>query len=456
MRRPSLSAADPAGGEVVDVCRPADSASGEVVDICRNLIRIDTSNVGGVDGACERPAAEYLAELLTDAGTNPSVIESAPGRANVVARIDGSDPLAPALVVNAHLDVVPANGSGWRFPPYSGEIADGCLWGRGAVDMKHMAAMAAAAVRSIRRRGLVPRRDIVLAIVADEEVAGEYGAGHLVTRHRDLFEGCTEALGEVGGFSQTMPDGSRIYPVQTGQKGVVWLRLRAEGRGGHASLIHPDNAVFRLAGALAALADAARPVRLTPVMRAFLHAAAERVPVRLDPGDPSPVLDALGPLARFVEPSLRTVVNATILRAGDKENTVPTVAEAVVDVRTLPGEGGAVVDELRRVAADFDVSVVVDSSDDGIAPGEGSSLMSSIEAVVRRHDPAGHAVPYLTPAATDAYWFAQLGITSHGFTPLRLPDGFDLPSMFHGVDERVPVDALRTGARMVEDLLLTA
>ncbi|WP_308163892.1 M20/M25/M40 family metallo-hydrolase [Nonomuraea sediminis] len=420
-----------------------------VVELCRDLIRIDTANTGGEDGANERPAAEYVAERLTDLGHIPELIESAPGRASVVARVPGRDTTRPPLLVHAHLDTVPADPAGWSVHPLSGEVADGFLWGRGAVDMKHMAAMTLAALD-----GLAPERDLVLAFVADEETNGTYGAGHLVTRRPDLFEGCAEALGEVGGFGQAVPGGSRIYPVQTGQKGVVWLRLTASGRGGHGSLLHDDNAVVRLATALAAVRAIPLPASVTPVVAEFTKTVAGLAGVDAAVDD---VLAALGPLARMIEPGLRHTINPTMLTGADKENTVPPVATAVLDCRSLPGRAHEVIDLVKDAVAGLPgITVDVLDHDDGITGVPGGPLLTAIQEALAAHDPCGVAVPYLNPAATDAYWFDRLGIRSYGFTPLLAPDGFDLPAMFHGIDERVPTSGLEFGTRVLATLLGSA
>ena len=199
--------------------------------ICRDLIRIDTTNPGDHSGPGERKAAEYVAGLLAEVGLQPAVLESHPKRTSLVARIEGTDKSKPALLIHGHLDVVPANASDWRQDPFGGEIADGCVWGRGAVDMKDMDAIMLAVVRQRLREGRKPARDVVLAFTADEEAGGNWGAGFLVEQHADLFEGVTEAIGEVGGFSVSVGD-QRLYAVQTAEKGLAWMRLTATGHGG--------------------------------------------------------------------------------------------------------------------------------------------------------------------------------------------------------------------------------
>ncbi|MGG8405356.1 M20/M25/M40 family metallo-hydrolase, partial [Streptomyces sp. 12297] len=222
------------------------SGEDEVVGLCSDLIRIDTSNYGDHSGPGERKAAEYVAEKLAEVGLEPQIIESHKGRASTVARIEGEDPSRPALLIHGHTDVVPANAADWTHHPFSGEVADGCVWGRGAVDMKDMDAMTLAVVRERMRSGRKPPRDIVLAFLADEEAGGLYGARHLVDKHAGLFDGVTEAIGEVGGFSFTVNENLRLYLVETAQKGMHWMRLTVEGTAGHGSMTNNDNAITEL------------------------------------------------------------------------------------------------------------------------------------------------------------------------------------------------------------------
>jgi acetylornithine deacetylase/succinyl-diaminopimelate desuccinylase-like protein len=260
----------------------------DVSEVAADLIRFDTTNRGG--GDCrERPAAEYVATRLADAGVAPVVLESAPGRANVVARIAGAAPDRPALLVHGHLDVVPAHAADWRVPPFSGEVRDGVVWGRGAVDMKGTIAMVLAVVEAWAREGRRPARDIVLAFTADEEDTAEHGARFLVERHAELFEGCTEAIGESGGYAFHAVDGVRIYPVAAGERGTAWLRLTARGRAGHGAKHHADNAVTRLAAAVARIGTYQWPVRLIPLVRATISGLSDALGVELDPGSPAAV-----------------------------------------------------------------------------------------------------------------------------------------------------------------------
>jgi len=425
----------------------------EVVDLCRELIRIDTSNYGDDTGPGERKAAEYVAEQLTEVGLEPAVYEAAPGRASVVVRLDGSDPArTDALLVHGHLDVVPADAADWTHDPFSAELADGCIWGRGAVDMKDMDAMILSVIRERMRSGRVPARPIVLAFLADEEAGGILGAHWLVDHHPELFEGCTEAIGEVGGFSLSVHDDLRLYLIETAQKGIEWMRLTVTGTAGHGSMVNDDNAVTELSEAVARLGRHDWPLRITPTVRAFLDGASEAFGVTLDPEDPEQLVATLGSVAKIIGATLRNTTNPTMLKAGYKHNVIPGKAEAYVDGRMLPGhveEFHATVDELLgpNVSRTSLVSdIPVETTFDG-------PLVEAMQAALVAEDPGARAIPYCLSGGTDAKAFSKLGIRAFGFSPLRLPPELDFAGMFHGVDERVPTDGLRFGARVLDRFL---
>ncbi|CAM5231103.1 Peptidase M20 OS=Streptomyces aurantiogriseus OX=66870 GN=GCM10010251_32830 PE=4 SV=1 [Streptomyces aurantiogriseus] len=291
----------------------------EVVDLCRELIRFDTSNYGDHSGPGERKAAEYVAEKLAEVGLEPKIFESHPGRASTVARIEGEDPSRPALLIHGHLDVVPANAADWTHDPFSGEVADGCVWGRGAVDMKDMDAMTLAVVRDRLRSGRRPPRDIVLAFLADEEAGGLYGARYLVDNHPDLFEGVTEAISEVGGFSFTVSEQRRLYLIQTAEKGMHWMKLTVAGTAGHGSMIHRDNAITELSEAVARLGRHTFPVRVTKTTRAFLDELGDALGTELDPEDMESTLARLGGIAKLIGATLSNTANPTQLAATGSE-----------------------------------------------------------------------------------------------------------------------------------------
>jgi len=421
------------------------------VDICRDLVRIDTSNPGDHSGPGERAAAEYVAGFLAGAGIEPVVLESHPKRTSVVARIGSQDGSRPGLLVHGHLDVVPANAPDWRHDPFSGEIADGCVWGRGAIDMKDMDAMMLAVVRQRLREGRPPARDVVLAFTADEEAGGTWGARWLVDNHPDLFEGVTEAVGEVGGFSM-MLGRQRLYLLQTAEKGMAWMRLTARGTAGHGSMIQPDNAVTELAEAIGRLGRHEWPTRLIPSVRAFLEGASEALGIEFMPNDPGLVLSKIGTVSRVIGATLKNTVNPTVLRAGYKVNVVPQTATAEIDGRFLPGYEEEFFAELDRVLGPGVTREVI-HSDIALETTPDGDLYTAMTRALVEEDPDGRVIPYCLSAGTDAKSFSRLGLRCFGFTPLRLPPDLDFSGMFHGIDERVPVEGLRFGARVLDRFL---
>ncbi|MEV5454530.1 MULTISPECIES: M20/M25/M40 family metallo-hydrolase [Streptomyces] len=421
----------------------------EVVDLCRELIRIDTSNYGDHSGPGERKAAEYVAEKLAEVGLEPKIFESHPGRASTVARIEGEDPSRPALLIHGHTDVVPANADDWTHHPFSGEVADGCVWGRGAVDMKDMDAMTLAVVRDRLRSGRKPPRDIVLAFLADEEAGGTYGARHLVDNHPDLFEGVTEAISEVGGFSFTVNEQRRLYLIQTAEKGIHWMKLTVAGTAGHGSMIHRDNAITELSEAVARLGRHKFPVRVTKTTRAFLDELGDALGTELDPEDMDGTIAKLGGIAKLIGATLSNTANPTQLGAGYKVNVIPGEATAHIDGRYLPGYEEEFLADLDRILGphvrreDVHANKAVETTFDG-------ALVDAMQSALVAEDPAAKAIPYMLSGGTDAKSFDDLGIRGFGFAPLKLPPELDFAGMFHGVDERVPVDGLQFGVRVLD------
>ncbi|MFB7914300.1 M20/M25/M40 family metallo-hydrolase [Streptomyces sp. NPDC056061] len=430
----------------------------EVVTFTSELIRIDTTNRGG--GDCrERPAAEYVAERLADAGLEPTLLERSPGRTNVVARIAGTDPSADALLVHGHLDVVPAEAADWTVHPFSGEVRDGVVWGRGAIDMKNMDAMVLAVARSWARAGVRPRRDIVIAYTADEEASADDGSGFLADRHAPLFEGCTEGISESGAFTFHAGPDLPLYPIAAGERGTAWLKLTAHGKAGHGSKVNTSNAVTALAAAVARIGEHTWPVRLTPTVRAALTelAALHGIHPDLDaPGfNVDELLGKLGPAAALVAPTVRNSSNPTMLEAGYKVNVIPGHATAFIDGRMLPGGEDEFHDTLDRLTGP-DVDWEFHHREVPLQAPVDSPTFAKLRAAIERFDPDGHVVPYCMSGGTDAKQFSRLGITGYGFSPLKLPIGFDYQALFHGVDERVPIDALHFGVRVLDHYLRTA
>ena len=427
------------------------TAQDEVVGICRDLIRIDTTNPGDNSGPGERVAAEHVAGLLADVGLEPAILESHPKRASVVARIAGRDSSRDALLIHGHLDVVPADANDWQRDPFGGEVADDCVWGRGAVDMKDMDAMILAVVRQRLRENRQPARDIVLAFTADEEAGSTWGARYLIDSHADLFEGVTEAIGEVGGFSVTVAD-QRLYLMQTAEKGMAWLRLTARGTAGHGSMLQPDNAVTALAEAVARIGRHEWPTRLIPSVQAFLENLSEVLKIDFNHNDIGASVSQLGPGARLIGATLRNTANPTGLRAGYKVNVIPQTATAEIDGRFLPGyeeEFYAELDKLlgSSVTREFiHRDIALETTADG-------DLYDAMTGALLAEDPGARVVPYCLSGGTDAKSFSRLGMRCFGFTPLRLPADLDFSGMFHGIDERVPTEGLRFGTRVLDRFL---
>jgi acetylornithine deacetylase/succinyl-diaminopimelate desuccinylase-like protein len=355
--------------------------------------------------------------------------------------------------------VVPAEPAEWSVHPFSGAIEDGYVWGRGAVDMKDMVGMMIVVARQLRRAGVVPPRDLVFAFIADEEHGGAFGAHWLVDNRPDLFAGVTEAIGEVGGFSLTVPrpDGTvrRLYLVETAEKGMQWMRLTARGQAGHGSMVSDSNAVTALAEAVARVGRHRFPLVLTDTVVQFLNVLSEETGLTFDtesPADLEGTIEKLGPMARMLNAVLHDTANPTMLKAGYKANVIPATAEAVVDCRVLPGRQAAFeaeIDEL--IGPDVTREWIKDlpsyeTNFDG-------DLVDAMNAAVLAVDPDGRTVPYMLSGGTDAKAFAQLGIRCFGFSPLRLPPDLDFASLFHGVDERVPIDALRFGIEVLAHFL---
>ncbi|MDP9100607.1 MAG: M20/M25/M40 family metallo-hydrolase [Actinomycetota bacterium] len=427
-------------------------ADEEVVGICRDLIRFASVNDGTGRGPGERAAAEHVAGLLSDVGVQVEIFEPAPHRTSVVARIEGTDPSRDALLLHGHLDVVPAEPKEWTYDPFAGEIANGCLWGRGAVDMHDMNAMILCVLRHRMLTGRRPPRDVVVAFVADEEAGGVFGAQWLVQNQARLFDGCTEAVSEVGGFSLTVRDDLRLYLIETAEKGIAWMRITAHGVPGHGSMMSTDNAVTRLCEAVARLGRYEFPIHVTKTVRSFLDEVSQAFGLELDPEDMAATVAKLGPLSRVVGATLRNTANPTMLDAGYKHNVIPGSASAMVDGRFLPGFADAWEREIddalgagiTREYVHYDIALETDF--DG-------PLVAAMTSALLAEDPGARTVPYTLSGGTDAKSFSQLGMRCFGFAPLRLPADLDFSGMFHGIDERVPLDALTFGARVLDRFL---
>lgn len=437
--------------------RDTSAAQAEVAQLVSELIQLDSSNFGNDDGPGEASAADYVEQRLREVGIDCERFSTTSDkRQGVVARIAGTDRDRGALLLHGHLDVVPAPEPQWLHPPFAGVIDENdVIWGRGAVDMKDMDGMMLAVVRDWARNGIKPPRDIVLLYLPDEEAGGNHGSGWLVDHRKDIFDNVTDAVGEVGGFSVTLRDDLRIYPIQTAEKGIAWLRLVANGKAGHGSFIAEDNAVLRLCEAATRIGNHRFDVQLTPAASEFLRSIEDLTGIALDLDDPADVVARLGSLGRIVGATVRNTANVTMLDAGYKANVIPDTAAAVVDGRFLPGAREEFLATIADLVGD---SIVVEQIEDArsVETTFDGPLVESMSAALKAHDDLAIPVPYLMSGGTDAKAFAELGIRCFGFSPLLLPTDLDFFGMFHAVNERVPVSSLQFGVRVLDHFLLTS
>jgi acetylornithine deacetylase/succinyl-diaminopimelate desuccinylase-like protein len=426
----------------------------EVITICQDLIRIPSVNFGEGRGD-EKAVADYVVKSLAEVGIHADIYESATNRCNVIARIKGSDSSKPGLVVHGHLDVVPANADDWTVDPFSAEIRDGMIWGRGAVDMKNVDAMILAIVRSWARTGFTPRRDIVLAFFADEEAGMTFGSRWMTANHPEVFAGCSEAISEVGGFSVTVGDGKRLYFVEAAQKGIHWMKLTSRGRAGHGSMMNDENALTALTEAVAKIGRYEWPQRYTKTVKVLFQKIAEATGKPFDVKDLRPLLREIGPTERMIGATLQNTANPTMLEAGYKANVIPGSASAVIDGRFLPGYEDELNQTIRSIiGADIEIETI--SRDIALEVDFEGDLVDAMCNAITKFDPEGIPVPYLMSGGTDNKALSELGIVGYGFSPLRLPAELDFMSLFHGVDERVPISGLHFGVNVLKDFMENA
>ena len=434
---------------------PSDSLSSDLVDetirICRELIQIPSVNYGDGQGD-EKEVANHVVKLLDEVGIKSRIYESAPGRCNVIARIKGSDSNLPGLVVHGHLDVVPANASDWSVDPFEAEIKDGYIWGRGAVDMKNMNAMIIATVRDWKRTGFVAKRDIVLAFFADEEAGSIFGSHFMVDKHPEVFVGCTEAISEVGGFSVTLGNGKRLYLIETAEKGIHWMRLTAHGRAGHGSLMNQENAVSRISEAVAKIGSHQWPQRYSATVKTFFKKIAHVTGKTYDEKDLRPLLTELGFASRMIGATLQNTANPTMLEAGYKANVIPGSASATIDGRFIPGYEDELNETIKMLVGP-EIVIETITRDKALEVSFETDLVEQMCLSLIKHDPDAIPVPYVMSGGTDNKALADLGIIGYGFSPLKLPADFDFMAMFHGVDERVPIEGLAFGVHVLKDFL---
>ena len=416
------------------------------VELLRQLLRFDTTNPPGNEGEC----VEFLRSLLDDAGCETEVYAKEPGRPNLLTRLTGTGS-GPPFLLYGHVDVVTTAHQRWQHPPFGGELVDGYVWGRGALDMKGGVAMLVSAFLRAKTEGFRPRGDLILAVLSDEEAGGDFGARFLVEEHPHLFDGVRHALGEFGGFSYEIA-GKRFYPIQIAEKQICWMKATIRGAGGHGALINRGGTMARLARFLQDLDRKPLPVHVTPVARLFLESVAAEVPATqrvalealLKPRLAGRVLRLLGERTRRFEPMLRNTVNATIVRGGDKINVVPSEIELELDGRALPGLGPDVLIGELRDAVGEDVELELVRHDPG--PSEPDlTLFETLAEVLRELDPESIPVPLLQVGVTDGRFFSRLGIQTYGFLPMRLPTDFEFLGLIHAADERIPAEAIDFG-----------
>ncbi|MEJ5081329.1 M20/M25/M40 family metallo-hydrolase [Ochrobactrum sp. MYb379] len=425
----------------------------EAVEFVQALIRIRSENTGNPEtiGNGEAVAASFIRDKLSELGLKSTYLEPTPGRGNLVYRLNGTDKSQAALILHAHLDVVPANDEEWTVPPFSGEIHNGMLYGRGAVDMKNMAGMMLAIARDLAREAIVLRRDVIFMWFADEENGSVYGSQWLTEKEPHLFDDASEAISEVGGFSITLPNGKRAYPLATAEKGVARVKLTARGTAGHGALVNTENAITRLTETVARIGNHVFPIVRTPHLNKMLDGLGELLGVEFGAGDIDKQLEPLGFFASTLRASLRNTANPTMLNAGYKRNVIPSSAEAVIDGRVLPGAQDAFVKEVESlVGPDIDIEWTFGWT---IESPVDTPLMEKMAAAIKAEDPEGTVIPYLLPGGTDNKLLSKIGINGYGFVPMKVPADFDVWGLFHAVDERVPVDALQFGARVFRRLL---
>ena len=425
----------------------------DAIKICQELIQIPSVNYGDGKGD-ERAVAEYVVRSLDEVGIKAEIYESAHNRCNVIAKIPGSNSERPGLVVHGHIDVVPAAAEEWQVDPFSGVIKDGAIWGRGAVDMKNMDAMILAVVRHWARTGIKPPRDIVLAFFADEEAGSIYGSRYMVKEHPEVFQGCSEAISEVGGFSVTLSNGKRLYMIEAAQKGINWMKLTASGLAGHGSFINRENAVTALSEAIAKIGNHQWPQTYTTAVNQLFAELAKALGRELT-DDYREFLVEIPSVARMIAATLQNTANPTMLEAGYKVNVIPKEAAAYVDGRFLPGYESDLMETIKEIVGP---NIKIETVTRDIAlevPFEGA-LVEAMKNAIAKLDPEGIPVPYLMSGGTDNKALSELGIVGYGFSPLRLPADLDFMALFHGVDERIPLESLEFGVKALEDFLLNS
>ena len=423
----------------------------DTILLCQEMIRIPSVNYGEGKGD-EKAMAEYVASKLSEVGIDSELIETAPNRVNVVAKFEGQDVQRPGLVLHGHIDVVPANADDWSMDPFSGLIKDGFIWGRGAVDMKDMDAMILATVRMWKRIDYLPPRNVLLVFFADEEAGSNYGSRWLVKNRPEIFDGYSEAVSEVGGFSVTVKGDNRLYLIEAAQKGIQWMKLTAKGTAGHGSFVNPDNSVTKLSIAVAKIGNYVWPQLETKTNARFFKKLAEITGKKYDPKDVSSLLNELGNATKMIGATISNTANPTMLEAGYKVNVIPQEASAYIDGRFLPGYENELSKTIKTLVGE-DIEVEILTRDIALEVDFAGPLVEAMCSAIQSEDALGIPVPYLMSGGTDNKALHDLGITGYGFSPLKLPKDLDFFSLFHGVDERVPIEGLKFGVRVLANFL---
>ena len=417
-----------------------------VVKICADLIKIDTTNFGNNESVGENIAAEYVSEFLNALKIENKIVGPDNKRCSVLARIQGTNKELSDLVLHGHLDVVPVEKEKWSKDAFAAIIEKDLLWGRGAVDMKNGNAMILGSIAHLIKEGWKPKRNITIAMFADEEAGGKYGSHYVVNNHGEYFDNASEAVGEVGGFSHTLSNGVRLYLIETAQKGIAWMKLTAKGTAGHGSMINSDNAISKISRAINSLTNYKFPITLRDAVLQLLLETAHATNQQFDPKDPEKIILQLGTLAKLVSATTKNTVNPTMLNAGYKVNVIPGEASAYVDGRFLPGNQESFLNEIKTIVGE-EIDVEAETFDVALEAPFENDLVSKMITSLEKEDPLAKVVPYMLSGGTDAKAMSKFGIKAYGFTPLMLPNDLDFTSLFHGHDERIPIDSLKFGAR---------
>jgi acetylornithine deacetylase/succinyl-diaminopimelate desuccinylase-like protein len=417
-----------------------------VVKYCQDLIRIDTTNFGNNESNGESKAAEYIGEILKSLNIEYQIIGPDAKRSSIIARVPGSDTSLPGIVLHGHLDVVPVEIDKWSKPAFEAIIDQDMIWGRGAVDMKNGNAMILGSLYELVKTGWRPKRSITLVFFADEEAGGQLGSHFVTKKYPEYFENCTEAVGEVGGFSHTLSNGVRLYLIETAQKGIAWMKLSAQGNAGHGSMINNENAISKLSKAITNLGNHKFPVTIKDSVRSLLEETASAHGTKFDEKDPEKIVALLGTLTKLVSATLANTANPTMLNAGYKVNVIPGEAVAHVDGRFLPGNSDTFLADIRKIVGD-EINVEAETFDVALEAPFDTNIVHLMTESLAAEDRAARVVPYMLSGGTDAKALSKFGIKGYGFTPLLLPNDLDFTSLFHGHDERVPISSLKFGAR---------